>query len=156
LLTFFFSFYAYFFLNYPFLLFLLLSSSLFPALGRQPPPWMPAATSTLNQLLWGFAERERRGAERGGVGEEILSQAKPDEPEMFDVVNDRNTLKEPFLGLCKLKQALSLVDLPEMKWLTDSLLRAQDNMHTLQEEISTIKESSRNYIDQLSFSLLLA
>ncbi|KAL2955133.1 hypothetical protein AAZX31_18G011000 [Glycine max] len=105
--------------------------------------------------------------------EEILSQAKPDEPEMFDMpeklrwlVDDRNTLKEAFLELCKLKKALSLADLPEpvsssdlesqMKWLTDSLLRAHDNMHTLQEEISTIKESSRNYIDQLSVSLLLA
>ncbi|KAH1160678.1 hypothetical protein GLYMA_11G246000v4 [Glycine max] len=105
--------------------------------------------------------------------EEILSRAKLNEPEMFDMpeklrwlVDDRNTLKEAFLELCKLKEAISLVDLPEpvsssdlesqMNWLADSLLSARGNMHTLQEEISTIKEASRDYVDQLSVSLLLA
>ncbi|TKY47720.1 restin-like [Spatholobus suberectus] len=104
--------------------------------------------------------------------EEILSHAKPDEHEIFDMperlrwlVDERNTLKDAFLELCKLKEVLSLVDLPEpvsssdlesqMNWLTDSFLRVRDDMHTLQEEISTIKEASDNYIDRLSVSLLL-
>ncbi|KAL2332705.1 hypothetical protein Fmac_013918 [Flemingia macrophylla] len=104
--------------------------------------------------------------------EEILSLAKPDENEMVDVperlswlVDERNTLKDAFLELCNLKEALSLVDLPEpvsssdlesqMNWLMDSFLRTRDDMHTLQEQISTIKEESHKYIDQLSVSLLL-
>ncbi|RDX71805.1 hypothetical protein CR513_48784, partial [Mucuna pruriens] len=104
--------------------------------------------------------------------EEILSYARLDEPEMFDMperlrwfVDERHTLKDAFLELCKLKEALSVVDLPEpvssydlesqINWLMDSFLRAQDSMHTLEEEISTIKEASRNCIDQLSVSLLL-
>nr|KYP75725.1 hypothetical protein KK1_019925 [Cajanus cajan] len=104
--------------------------------------------------------------------EEILSLAKPDENEMVDVserlswlVDERNTLKDAFLELCNVKEALSLVDLPEpvsssdlesqMNWLMDSFLRARDDMHTLQEQISTIKEESCKYIDRLSVSLLL-
>ncbi|CAJ1853307.1 unnamed protein product [Sphenostylis stenocarpa] len=104
--------------------------------------------------------------------QEILCDAKPDEPGMFDVpeklrwlVDERNTLKEAFIELCKLKEALSLVDLPEpvssydmesqMNWLVDSFLRARDHMDTLQEENSAVQEASRNNIDQLSVSLLL-
>ncbi|XP_061369993.1 trans-Golgi network-localized SYP41-interacting protein 1 isoform X3 [Gastrolobium bilobum] len=103
---------------------------------------------------------------------EILSHAEPDQPEMFDMperlrwlVDDRIALKGAFLELCKLKDALSLVDLPEpvsssdfesqMNWLRDSFHRARDDMYILQEEISTIKEASRNNIDLLSISLLL-
>ncbi|KAJ1392882.1 hypothetical protein SESBI_35467 [Sesbania bispinosa] len=81
------------------------------------------------------------------------------------LVDDRNTLKGAFLELCKLKEALSLVDLPEpvsssdlesqMNWLTDSFHKARDDMYILQQEISTIKEASMNYIDRLSISLLL-
>jgi len=104
--------------------------------------------------------------------EEILSDAKADEPGMFDVpeklrwlADERNTLKEAFIELCKLKEALSLVDLPEpvssydlesqMNWLVDSFLRTRDIVDTLQEENSTIMEASRYNIDQLSVSLLL-
>ncbi|KAK7306206.1 hypothetical protein VNO77_44132 [Canavalia gladiata] len=104
--------------------------------------------------------------------EEILSNAKPDESEMLGIperlrwlVDDRNALKDAFLELCKLKEALSLVELPEpvsssdlesqMKWLTDSFHRAQDDVHALKEEISTLKGASCVYIDQLSVSLLL-
>ncbi|ESW35703.1 hypothetical protein PHAVU_001G257700 [Phaseolus vulgaris] len=104
--------------------------------------------------------------------EEILCYAKPDEPGMFDVpeklrwlADERNTLKEAFIELCKLKEALSLVDLPEpvssydlesqMNWLVDSFLRARDFVYTLQEENSTIMEASRYNIDQLSVFLLL-
>ncbi|KAJ1422658.1 hypothetical protein SESBI_12848 [Sesbania bispinosa] len=104
--------------------------------------------------------------------EEILSHANPDQSEMLDMperlqwlVDDRNALKGAFLELCKLKEALSLVDLPEpvsssdlesqMNWLTDSFHKARDDMYILQEEISTIKEASMNYIDRLSISLLL-
>lgn len=104
--------------------------------------------------------------------EEILSHAQPDQPEMTEMperlrwlVDDRNTLKGAFQELYKLKEALSLVDLPEpvsssdlesqMNWLTDSFSKARDDMYVLQEEISKTKEASFNYIDRLSISLLL-
>ncbi|XP_014493879.1 myosin-11 [Vigna radiata var. radiata] len=104
--------------------------------------------------------------------EEILSYAKPDDPGMFDVpeklrwlADERNTLKEAFIELCKLKESLSLVDIPEpvssydlesqMNWIVDSCLRARETMDTLQEENSTILEASRYNIDQLSISLVL-
>ncbi|XP_047181077.1 trans-Golgi network-localized SYP41-interacting protein 1 isoform X2 [Vigna umbellata] len=104
--------------------------------------------------------------------EEILSYAKPDDPGMFDVpeklrcfADERNTLKEAFIELCKLKESLSLVDIPEpvssydlesqVNWIVDSCLRAREIMDTLQEENSTIMEASRYNIDQLSISLVL-
>ncbi|XP_027336630.1 myosin-10 isoform X2 [Abrus precatorius] len=103
---------------------------------------------------------------------EILSHANPDEPEMFDMperlrwlVEDRNAVKDAFLELSKLKETLSLADLPEpisssdlesqINWVTNSFHRAQDDVYTLQEEISTINEASHNYIDRLSVSFLL-
>ncbi|CAJ2667976.1 unnamed protein product [Trifolium pratense] len=104
--------------------------------------------------------------------EEILSHAELDQPEMLDfperlrwLVDDRNKLKGAFLELCKLKESLSLLDLPEsvsssdlesqMNWLIDSFSKARNDIYVLQEEISTIKEASVNYIDRLSISLLL-
>jgi hypothetical protein len=74
-------------------------------------------------------------------------------------------LKGSFLELCKLKESLSLLDLPEsvsssdlesqMNWLIDSFSKAHNDIYVLQEEISTIKEASINYIDRLSISLLV-
>ncbi|KAK2443517.1 myosin-11 [Trifolium repens] len=104
--------------------------------------------------------------------EEILSHAELDQPEMLDfperlrwLVDDRNKLKGSFLELCKLKESLSLLDLPEsvsssdlesqMNWLIDSFSKAHNDTYVLQEEISTIKEASINYIDRLSISLLV-
>ncbi|WJX39594.1 hypothetical protein P8452_27117 [Trifolium repens] len=104
--------------------------------------------------------------------EEILSHAELDQPEMLDfperlrwLVDDRNKLKRAFLELCKLKESLSLLDLPEsvsssdlesqMNWLIDSFSKAHNDIYVLQEEISTIKEASINYIDRLSISLLV-
>ncbi|KAK2389373.1 myosin-11 [Trifolium repens] len=104
--------------------------------------------------------------------EEILSHAELDQPEMLDfperlrwLVDDRNKLKGAFLELCKLKESLSLLDLPEsvsssdlesqMNWLIDSFSKAHNDIYVLQEEISTIKEASINYIDRLSISLLV-
>ncbi|QCE13130.1 hypothetical protein DEO72_LG11g123 [Vigna unguiculata] len=103
--------------------------------------------------------------------EEILS-SESDDPGMFDVpeklrwlADERSTLKEAFIELCKLKESLSLVDIPEpvssydlesqMNWIVDSCLRAREIMETLQEENSTIMETSRYNIDQLSITLLL-
>ncbi|CAI8598130.1 unnamed protein product [Vicia faba] len=104
--------------------------------------------------------------------EEILSHAKLDQPEMLDLpetlrwlVDDRNKLKGAFLELRKLKDSLSLLDLPEsvsssdlesqMKWLIDSFHKAHNDIYVLQEEVSTIKEASINHIDQMSISLLV-
>ncbi|KAF1864379.1 hypothetical protein Lal_00022037 [Lupinus albus] len=104
--------------------------------------------------------------------EEILSHAELDQPEISDtserlrwILEDRNMLKGSFLVLCNLKDALSLSDLPEpisssdlesqMMWLRDAFHTARDNMYSLQEDISAIKEASCNYIDRLSISLLL-
>ncbi|XP_004502344.1 trans-Golgi network-localized SYP41-interacting protein 1 isoform X2 [Cicer arietinum] len=104
--------------------------------------------------------------------EEILTHAEPNQPEMRDfperlrwLVDDRNKLKSAFLELCKLKEALSLLDLPEpvsssdlesqMNWLIDSFHKARNDIYVLQDEISEIKEASHNYIDHLSISLLL-
>ncbi|WJX23518.1 hypothetical protein P8452_12721 [Trifolium repens] len=63
------------------------------------------------------------------------------------------------------KESLSLLDLPEsvssfdlesqMNWLIDSFSKAHNDIYVLQEEISTIKEASINYIDRLSISLLV-
>ncbi|OIW14647.1 hypothetical protein TanjilG_32989 [Lupinus angustifolius] len=104
--------------------------------------------------------------------EEILSHTELDQPEISDIpeklrwiLEDRNMLKGSFLVLCNLKDALSLSDLPEpisssdlesqMIWLRDAFHTARDNMYSLQEEISAVKEASRNYIDRFSISLLL-
>ncbi|GAU16676.1 hypothetical protein TSUD_326260 [Trifolium subterraneum] len=104
--------------------------------------------------------------------EEILSHAELDQPEMLDfperlrwLVDDRNIHKGAFLELYKLKESLSLLDLPEsisssdlesqMNWLIDSFTKAHNDIYVLQEEVSTIKEASVNYIDRLSISLLV-
>jgi chromosome segregation ATPase len=42
-----------------------------------------------------------------------------------------------------------------MNWLIDSFSKAHNDIYVLQEEISTIKEASINYIDRLSISLLV-
>ncbi|KAI5406214.1 trans-Golgi network-localized SYP41-interacting protein 1 isoform X3 [Lathyrus oleraceus] len=104
--------------------------------------------------------------------EEILSHAELDQPEMLDLperlrwlVDDRNKLKGTFLELRKLKDSLSLLDLPEsvsssdlesqMNWFIDSFRKAHNNIYALHEEVSTIKEASINHIDQMSISLLV-
>ncbi|AES72106.1 TGN-related, localized SYP41-interacting protein, putative [Medicago truncatula] len=104
--------------------------------------------------------------------EEILSHAELDQPEMLDLperlrwlVDDRNKLQGAFLELRKLKESLSLVDLPEpvsssdlesqMNWLIVSSHKARNDIYVLQEEISTIKEASVNCIDDLSILLLV-
>ena len=104
--------------------------------------------------------------------EEILSHAELDQPEMLDLperlrwlVDDRNKLQGAFLELRKVKESLSLLDLPEpvsssdlesqMNWLIDSSHKARNDIYVLQEEISTIKEASINCIDHLSILLLV-
>ncbi|KAL1289882.1 golgin subfamily B member 1 isoform X1 [Arachis ipaensis] len=104
--------------------------------------------------------------------EEILSHVELDRHEISDVtekvrwlVDDRNVLKDAVQELHKLKDTLSLVDLPEhvsssdlgsqMNWLRDSFHMARDDNRVLQEEISKINQASSNHIDRLSISLLL-
>ncbi|KAK4283509.1 hypothetical protein QN277_000452 [Acacia crassicarpa] len=103
--------------------------------------------------------------------EKILSQTEPDSPnlDMLErlswVVDDRDALKGAFLEFCKLKDALSLINLPEsvsssdleskINWLGNSYYRAMHDTNILQEEISTIKEEAHNCVDFLSASFLL-
>ncbi|KAF7813649.1 golgin subfamily B member 1-like isoform X1 [Senna tora] len=104
--------------------------------------------------------------------EKLLSQTELEKPELLDmlervrwVVEDRNALKGAFFEFCKLKDALSLINLPEyvsssdlesqINWLRDTLYRARDDTNTLQEEISTIREAAYDCIDCLSASFLL-
>ncbi|KAI9080850.1 hypothetical protein K1719_037159 [Acacia pycnantha] len=103
--------------------------------------------------------------------EKILSQTEPDTPnlDMLErlswVVDDRDALKGAFLEFCKLRDALSLINLPEsvsssdleskINWLGNSYYRAMHDTNILQEEISTIKEEAHNCVDFLSASFLL-
>lgn len=103
--------------------------------------------------------------------QKILSQTEPDTSD-FDVlerlswvVDDRDALKGAFLEFCKLKDALSLINLPEsvspsdleskISWLGNSYYSAMHDTSILQEEILTIKEEAHNCIDFLSASFLL-
>ncbi|KAK2424996.1 hypothetical protein QL285_035295 [Trifolium repens] len=94
-----------------------------------------------------------------------MSRGKDDIESSVPAAVKRNLSKGSFLELCKLKESLSLLDLPEsvsssdlesqMNWLIDSFSKAHNDIYVLQEEISTIKEASINYIDSLSNSLLV-
>ncbi|KAI4343352.1 hypothetical protein L6164_010713 [Bauhinia variegata] len=104
--------------------------------------------------------------------EEILSQTEPDKLELLDIparlrwlVDDRNVLKGVYLEFSKLRDALSLVDLPEsvsssdletqMNWLRDSFHRVRNDVNVLQEEISSTEKAAHHRIDNLRASLLL-
>ena len=80
------------------------------------------------------------------------------------LVDERNVLKTVSLEFHKLRDAISLVDLPEtisssnlesqVRWLGESFYRARDEINKLLDEISRTSEAAQNEVDRLTTSLL--
>ncbi|KDP26727.1 hypothetical protein JCGZ_17885 [Jatropha curcas] len=80
------------------------------------------------------------------------------------IVEERNSLKDDSLEFHKLKDALSLIDMPETAspcdlearicWLKDSVNQAKVEINSLHDEIARIKEAAQREIDSLSATLL--
>lgn len=76
------------------------------------------------------------------------------------LVEERNALKDNLLEFHKLKDALSLIDLPEtasssdlktrIGWLKESVNQSKGEINELREELARTKTSAQNEIDQLS------
>ncbi|KAB5537472.1 hypothetical protein DKX38_015005 [Salix brachista] len=76
------------------------------------------------------------------------------------LVEERNALKDNLLEFHKLKDALSLIDLPEtasssdlktrIGWLKESVNQSKDEINELREELGRTKTSAQNEIDRLS------
>lgn len=80
------------------------------------------------------------------------------------LMDERNVLKTVSLEFHKLRDALSLIDLPEtisssdlesqVRWLGESFYQARDEINKLQDEISRTREAAQNEVDRLTTSLL--
>ncbi|EEF47577.1 ATP binding protein, putative [Ricinus communis] len=80
------------------------------------------------------------------------------------IMEERDALKSNLLEFHRLKDALSLIDIPEttsssdletrIGWLKDSVKQAKDEINMLQEEIARTKEAAHKEIDSLSGALL--
>ncbi|KAJ6313511.1 hypothetical protein OIU77_014910 [Salix suchowensis] len=76
------------------------------------------------------------------------------------LVEERNALKDNLLEFHKLKDALSLIDLPEtasssdlktrIGWLKESVNQSKDEINELRKELGRTKTSAQNEIDRLS------
>ena len=80
------------------------------------------------------------------------------------LMDESNVLKTVSLEFHKLRDALSLIDLPEtisssdlesqVRWLGESFYQARDEINKLQDEISRTREAAQNEVDRLTTSLL--
>ncbi|XP_031269852.1 myosin-11 [Pistacia vera] len=104
--------------------------------------------------------------------EEVISQSDvPKELQSMDMVervkwlvHERNELNVVCREFSKLKEAISLIELPEtvsfsdlesrLGWLKESLDQVKDEAKMLLDELGRTKEVARNEIDRLSASLL--
>ncbi|XP_050206268.1 trans-Golgi network-localized SYP41-interacting protein 1 [Mercurialis annua] len=104
--------------------------------------------------------------------EEIFSEINaPAECQSMDAVQrlkwileERDALKSNLLEFHRLKDALSLIDLPEtasssdletrISWLKDSVKQEKDEIHKLQYEIARVQAVGHKVIDQLSGTLV--
>lgn len=105
--------------------------------------------------------------------EELLSQTSlPESIQSSDmvenfrwIVDEMNSLKGISLEFSRLKDEMSLIDLPEaasslelqskLTWLGESYCNSKDKINKLQDEMAVITEAAQNEIDRLSTWLLM-
>uniref|UniRef100_F6HG32 Uncharacterized protein n=1 Tax=Vitis vinifera TaxID=29760 RepID=F6HG32_VITVI len=122
------------------------------------------ASSLQQELSWKNAIVEKFEEVLSGTSRNEELQSTDILEKLGWLMDERNVLKTVSLEFHKLRDALSLIDLPEtisssdlesqVRWLGESFYQARDEINKLQDEISRTREAAQNEVDQLTTSLL--